>query len=115
MKPWVLGTGGIGSGKTAVANQFASLGVHVVDADEAARWVVEPGRPALRQIAEHFGDAVLLPEGGLDRAALRERVFANTAERQWLESLLHPMIRAEVAQHLAAATSPYAIMVFRCL
>jgi len=69
------------------------------------------GRPALRQIAEHFGDAVLLPEGGLNRAVLRERVFANTAERQWLESLLHPMIRAEVAQHLAAATSPYVIMV----
>ncbi len=112
MKPWVLGlTGGIGSGKTAVANQFASLGVHVVDADEAARWVVEPGRPALRQIAEHFGDAVLLPEGGLNRAALRERVFANPAERQWLEGVLHPLIRAEVAQHLAAATSPYAIMV----
>ncbi|PNG09377.1 dephospho-CoA kinase [Stutzerimonas stutzeri] len=112
MKPWILGlTGGIGSGKTAVADHFASLGVHVVDADQAARWVVEPGRPALRQIAEHFGEGILLPNGELDRAALRERVFRRPEERKWLEQLLHPLIRAEIARHLALAESPYAIMV----
>lgn len=112
MKPWILGlTGGIGSGKSAVAEQFASLGVHTVDADQAARWVVEPGRPALRQIAQHFGDGVLLPTGELNRAALRERIFADPAERQWLERLLHPLIRSEIADHLARADSPYAIMV----
>lgn len=112
MKPWILGlTGGIGSGKSAVAEQFASLGVHMVDADQAARWVVEPGRPALRQIAQHFGDGVLLPTGELNRAALRERIFADPAERQWLERLLHPLIRSEIADHLARADSPYAIMV----
>lgn len=112
MKPWILGlTGGIGSGKSAVAEQFASLGVHAVDADQAARWVVEPGRPALRQIAQHFGDGVLLPTGELNRAALRERIFADPAERQWLERLLHPLIRSEIADHLARADSPYAIMV----
>lgn len=112
MKPWILGlTGGIGSGKSAVAEQFASLGVHMVDADQAARWVVEPGRPALRQIAQHFGDGVLLPTGELNRAALRERIFADPAERQWLEWLLHPLIRSEIADHLARADSPYAIMV----
>lgn len=112
MKPWILGlTGGIGSGKSAVAEQFASLGVHLVDADQAARWVVEPGRPALRQIAQHFGDGVLLPTGELNRAALRERIFADPAERQWLERLLHPLIRSEIADHLARADSPYAIMV----
>ncbi|MGE4406578.1 dephospho-CoA kinase [Pseudomonas sp.] len=112
MKPWILGlTGGIGSGKTAVADHFASLGVHVVDADQAARWVVEPGRPALRQIAEHFGEGILLPNGELDRAALRERVFRSPEERKWLEQLLHPLIRAEIARHLALAESPYAIMV----
>jgi len=112
MKPWILGlTGGIGSGKTAVASHFASLGVHVVDADQAARWVVEPGRPALQQIVEHFGEDVLTPVGELDRAALRARVFREPAERKWLEQLLHPLIRAEVAQHLARAESPYAIMV----
>ncbi|MBE7376043.1 dephospho-CoA kinase [Pseudomonas lopnurensis] len=112
MKPWILGlTGGIGSGKTAVADHFASLGVHVVDADQAARWVVEPGRPALLQIAEHFGEDILLPSGELDRAALRERVFRSPDERKWLEQLLHPLIRAEIARHLALAESPYAIMV----
>lgn len=112
MKPWILGlTGGIGSGKTAVADHFASLGVHVVDADQAARWVVEPDRPALQQIAEHFGEGILLPNGELDRAALRERVFRRPEERKWLEQLLHPLIRAEIARHLALAESPYAIMV----
>jgi dephospho-CoA kinase len=112
MKPWILGlTGGIGSGKTAVADRFASLGVHVVDADQAARWVVEPGRPALQQIVERFGQEVLLQSGELDRAGLRQKVFADPAERQWLEKLLHPLIRAEVARHLALAESPYAIMV----
>ncbi len=112
MKPWILGlTGGIGSGKSAVAEHFANLGVHTVDADQAARWVVEPGRTALLQIAQHFGDGILLPTGELNRAALRERIFADPAERQWLERLLHPLIRSEIADHLARADSPYAIMV----
>ncbi len=112
MKPWVLGlTGGIGSGKTAAADRFASLGVHVVDADQAARWVVEPGRPALLQIVERFGKDVLLQSGELNRAELRQRIFVDPAERQWLEKLLHPLIRAEVAQQLALADSSYAIMV----
>ncbi|UVO18926.1 dephospho-CoA kinase [Stutzerimonas stutzeri] len=111
MKPWILGlTGGIGSGKTAAANHFASLGIHVVDADQAARWVVEPGRPALQQVVEHFGPGVL-HEGALNRAALRERIFLDPSERVWLEQLLHPLIRAEVAAHLAKAASPYAILV----
>ena len=92
-KPWILGlTGGIGSGKSAVAAHFSDLGVHLVDADQAARWVVEPGRPALAKIAEHFGREVLLPDGQLDRAALRQRIFENVDERRWLESLLHPLI-----------------------
>lgn len=112
MKPWVLGlTGGIGSGKTAVADRFASLGAHVVDADQAARWVVEPGRPALLQIVERFGKDVLLQSGELNRAELRQRIFVDPAERQWLEKLLHPLIRSEVAQQLALADSSYAIMV----
>lgn len=112
MKPWVLGlTGGIGSGKSAVAEEFGRLGVHWVDADHAARWVVEPGKPALRLIAERFGEAVLASDGSLDRAVLRERIFQDLAQRKWLEELLHPLIRQEVADHLARATSPYAIMV----
>ncbi len=112
MKPWILGlTGGIGSGKSAAAERFAALGVHLVDADHAARWVVEPGRPALERIAEHFGDQILQADGTLDRAALRERVFQDAGERKWLEALLHPLIGEEVSRHLSQAQSPYAILV----
>ncbi|MBU1460661.1 MAG: dephospho-CoA kinase [Gammaproteobacteria bacterium] len=112
MKPWVLGlTGGIGSGKSAVVEAFGRLGVHWVDADHAARWVVEPGRPALGLIVDRFGDGVLAYDGGLDRAALRELVFREPEQRKWLEQLLHPLIRQEVDEHLSRATSPYAIMV----
>ncbi|BAN46692.1 dephospho-CoA kinase [Metapseudomonas resinovorans] len=110
--PWILGlTGGIGSGKSAVAAHFSELGVHLVDADHAARWVVEPGRPALAKIAEHFGSGVLQADGQLDRAALRQRIFADAEERRWLESLLHPLIGQEISQYLARAESPYAILV----
>ncbi|WP_217475454.1 dephospho-CoA kinase [Stutzerimonas stutzeri] len=112
MKPWVLGlTGGIGSGKSAVVEEFGRLGVHWVDADHAARWVVEPGRPALASIVERFGQGVLAPDGSLDRGVLRGLVFRDAQQRKWLEDLLHPLIRQEVAGHLARATSPYAIMV----
>lgn len=104
-------TGGIGSGKSAVSDRFAALGITVVDADLASRAVVEPGRPALAEIAAHFGDAILAADGGLDRAALRARVFADAAERRWLEERLHPRIAEEIASGLAAARSPYAVLV----
>ncbi|AZC40037.1 dephospho-CoA kinase [Pseudomonas chlororaphis] len=111
-KPWILGlTGGIGSGKSAAAQHFIDLGIHVVDADHAARWVVEPGRPALARIAEHFGDSVLQADGQLDRAALRKLIFEVPQQRLWLEALLHPLIADEIAAHLARAESPYAILV----
>ena len=111
-KPWILGlTGGIGSGKSAAAEHFAELGIHVVDADHAARWVVEPGRPALSKIAEHFGDDVLQSDGQLNRSALRSLIFADPEQRRWLEALLHPLIREEIASHLERAQSPYAILV----
>ena len=103
-------TGGIGSGKSAVAAQFRTLGITVVDADIAARKVVEQGSPALAEIASHFGSEVIQADGTLDRAALRERVFDNAAERRWLEQLLHPRIREWIAAELAAATSPYAVL-----
>lgn len=112
MKPWILGlTGGIGSGKSAAAQHFIELGVPSVDADHAARWVVEPGRPALQRIVEHFGPQVLQADGQLDRAALRARVFDNEQERKWLEGLLHPLIRQEIADFLDNARAPYAILV----
>lgn len=111
-KPWILGlTGGIGSGKSAAADAFAQLGIATIDADHAARWVVEPGRLALAKIVDRFGDAILLDNGQLNRAVLRERIFAEPEQRQWLEALLHPLIREEISQFLAAAQSPYAILV----
>jgi dephospho-CoA kinase len=110
--PWILGlTGGIGSGKSAAAQCFIDLGVHLVDADNAARWVVEPGRPALAQIAEHFGAGVLQADGTLNRSALRELIFKDPQQRVWLEGLLHPLIREEIRQYLARAESAYAILV----
>ncbi len=110
--PWILGlTGGIGSGKSAAAQRFVELGVHLVDADQAARWVVEPGRPALASIIERFGPGVLLENGQLDRAALRALIFADPTQRQWLEQLLHPLIGQEIFSYLAKAESPYAVFV----
>ncbi len=103
-------TGGIGSGKSAVTQRFESKGVTVVDADLAARVVVEPGRPALAAIANHFGKNILQADGALDRAALRQRVFADDSERKWLEQLTHPLIGQEIVDQLQAAQSPYAIL-----
>jgi len=103
-------TGGIGSGKSAVTGRFERRGIVVVDADLAARVIVEPGRPALEAIAEHFGADILHPDGALDRAALRARVFADPGERRWLEKLTHPLIGEEILAQLAAAESPYTIV-----
>ena len=104
-------TGGIGSGKTTVANQFAALGIEVVDADLIAREVVEPGTPALAAIASHFGPGILDEQGRLDRRALRERIFSDPAAKSWLNALLHPIIRSEMLRQCAAANSPYCLLV----
>ncbi|WP_426416277.1 dephospho-CoA kinase [Aestuariirhabdus sp. LZHN29] len=103
-------TGGIGSGKSAVTEYLAGKGVTVVDADLAARIVVEPGQPALQKIAAHFGTGVLLSNGDLDRAALRQRIFDDANERRWLESLLHPLIEQEIHSQIALARSPYTLL-----
>lgn len=109
--PLVVGvTGGIGSGKSAVTRQFEAHGITVVDADVVARLVVEPGRPALAEIARHFGDTILLADGTLDRAALRKVVFADEGERLWLEQLTHPLIGKEILDQVGASTSPYTIL-----
>ena len=89
-------TGGIASGKTAVATAFAARGVPVIDTDRLAREVVEPGRPALAAVVAVFGDKILLPDGSLDRRRLRELVFADPARRGELEAILHPAIRSAV-------------------
>ena len=103
-------TGGIGSGKSAVTSRFEALGITVVDADLASRVIVEPGKPALEAIREHFGDKVITGDGALDRAQLRSLVFSNPDERLWLEQLTHPLIGQEITDQLAASTSPYTIL-----
>lgn len=112
MSQFIVGlTGGIGSGKTTVANQFAALGIQLVDADVVAREVVAPGSAALQAICSHFGVEMLLADGNLNRALLREKVFSNPNDKQWLNQLLHPLIRTQMLQQLAAATSPYVVLV----
>jgi len=103
-------TGGIGSGKTAVTDHLETFGIVVVDADKAARVVVEPGKPALDEIAVHFGSEILLDDGALNRAALREVVFNDSSQRKILEGITHPRIREEIARQLSAATSPYVVL-----
>ncbi len=102
-------TGGIASGKSALEKSFAARGVAVADADLIAREIVEPGQPALAAVVAHFGAQVLQADGGLDRAALRTRVFHNDEERRALEAILHPAIRARLRSICTEATSPYAI------
>lgn len=103
-------TGGIGSGKTALTDWLSTQSIVIVDADLAARVVVEPGQPALAEIAAQFGQEYLLPDGHLDRAALRKLVFADDAKRQTLESITHPRIRDELTRQMAAAQSPYVVL-----
>ncbi|MBD2814148.1 dephospho-CoA kinase [Xenorhabdus sp. Flor] len=104
-------TGGIGSGKTTISNVFSSLGVPLVDADIIAREVVTPGSPALQAISEHFGSDILLPDSSLNRAALRQKIFSAPEEKQWLNSLLHPLIHAETQRQLNQVSYPYVIWV----
>lgn len=103
-------TGGIGSGKSAVTRRLEQHGITVVDADVVARLVVEPGTPALAQIAEHFGADILQADGTLDRAALRARVFRDESERRWLERLTHPLIGQEIVDQINASRSPYTVL-----
>lgn len=103
-------TGGIGSGKTAATDRFQAHGITVVDADLASRVVVEPGRPALASIAEHFGPDVIAADGTLDRRALRSIVFADPEQRKWLEKLTHPLIAQEIVSQIQGSQSPYTIL-----
>lgn len=109
--PLIIGlTGGIGSGKSEASKRFAERGILIVDADVVAREVVEPGCTALTQIGAHFGKDILDKLGNLNRSKLREIIFSHPAEKQWLESLLHPIINASIRQQLADAQSAYAIL-----
>ena len=110
-RPYRIGlTGGIASGKSTVANLFAALGITIIDTDAIAREVVARGSPLLESIAGHFGNGVLATDDSLDRRALRNRVFENPAEREWLEALTHPAIRALTDARSDAAPGPYCIV-----
>lgn len=108
---YVVGlTGGIGSGKSTVAQLFANRGVTVVDADAIAHELTGPHGAAMLEIKRLFGPDVVRRDGGLDRAAMRTRAFACPDARRQLESLLHPMIRSESDRRMRAATSPYVML-----
>lgn len=110
--PYLIGlTGGIGSGKTTVANLFVDLGAGIVDTDEIAKALTAPGAPAVAEIGEHFGAEYVTPEGALDRGRMRKLVFGNDQARRELESMLHPRIRLETRRMIAETAAPYVIVV----
>ena len=104
-------TGGIGCGKSAVTDYLSGKGIVIADADQAAKAVVEPGQPALEAIVKHFGIPLLLEDGTLNRRALRDIIFNDPQQRLWLERLTHPLIIKRLQLEMAAARSPYVIMV----
>jgi dephospho-CoA kinase len=103
-------TGGIGSGKSTVAELFSKLDIPVIDADQASRAVVQPGQPALETIVSRFGSDVLNPDGSLNRGRLRELIFSDDDARKELEALLHPLIRTWMQEQLQGLDTPYAIL-----
>lgn len=103
-------TGGIASGKTAVAERLAALGAVIIDSDVLAREVVQPGTPGLAAVVDRFGVGVLAADGSLDRAALGAVVFADPQARADLEAIIHPAVRARAAE-LSAAAPPEAVVV----
>ena len=108
-------TGGIASGKSTVAGLFAALEVPVIDTDQIAREVVEPGQPPLEKLVERFGAGILTPDGHLDRPKLREIVFSDPKARADLEALTHPAIGSAVQARAAVAGGPYQILVIPLL
>lgn len=104
-------TGGIGSGKSTIANAFVNLGVDMVDADIIARQVVEPGTPALATIQARFGAQIVDEQGQLIRSRLREIIFRSPDEKAWLNQLLHPLIQQETQRQLALCHSPWRLWV----
>lgn len=111
MAKYIVGlTGGIGSGKTTVSDMFATLGVKIIDADVVARQVVAPQSEALAKIVQHFGQSILDEDGTLNRSALRTKIFSDDNEKQWLNTLLHPLIRENILTELAYASGEYCIL-----
>jgi dephospho-CoA kinase len=103
-------TGGIASGKSAVANRFVALGVPLIDADVIAHALVQRGKSALTEIADVFSSSVITPSGELDRKTMRELVFDDPAARRKLEAILHPRIHAEIADQAMRCLAPYCVI-----
>lgn len=103
-------TGGIGSGKTTACDFFAALGVPVIDTDLISRELTQPGQPALQAIVQAFGTDTLNAQGALDRAYLRQRIFADSTLRHKLEAILHPLIKQRIFEHLEHIDAPYVII-----
>jgi dephospho-CoA kinase len=108
-------TGGIGSGKSIVAEMFMALGAGIIDTDVIARDLVAPGSAPYDVLLRHFGNEILLPDDNLNRSLLREIIFNDAKEKQWLEDLLHPLIRDEVLRQIEALKTPYCIIVIPLL
>src|SRR5579863_6258202 len=108
-------TGGVASGKSTAAKFFGALGVPIIDTDQVARDVVEPGQPPLERLIERFGPTILTPDGHLDRPALRNIVFSDPKARADLEALTHPAIGAAMEARSATAGGPYQILVIPLL
>ena len=111
-RPLVIGlTGGIGSGKSAVAHAFAAMGAPVTDTDALAHALTAPGAPGYQAVLETFGESFRRSDGTIDRAALRRHVFSDAAARTRLESILHPLIRAAAQREISEWTAPYGLLV----
>jgi dephospho-CoA kinase len=116
VKPYTVGlTGGIGSGKSTVAELFAKLGVHVIDTDEIAHEMTRPAGKAIAPIRAAFGTEMIAPDGSLDRVRMRRLVFRDVQARKRLEAILHPLIKADSDHRVGGAASPYAILVIPLL
>lgn len=103
-------TGGIGCGKSTVTDMFSELGVDIVDADLISRDSVNVGSTCLSKLAEHFSDHILLPDGNLNREKLREIIFNNSTEKDYVEGVIHPFVREEILSQLKASSSKYTIL-----
>jgi len=111
-KKFIVGlTGGIGSGKTTIANIFEELNIDIVDADVVAREVVEQGQPALEEIRQYFGKEIVSDSGQLNRTLLRTIIFSDQKKKEWLNKLLHPLIRQSLLQQITATKSQYCLLV----